>query len=315
MPGMKTVGFSTPGGPDVLEVLDLPTPTPGPGELRIRVHAAAVNPTDLMRRQGTGTSGSKAPSPPHVPGMDAAGVLVEIGPGTDTELSVNDHVIAVVVPSGTHGAYAEQIVVPAESAVRAPEGASHVEASTLPMNGLTARLALDTLGLAPGSVLAVTGGAGAMGGYTIQLAKLAGLRVVADAAEADEALVAELGADLVLPRGEGFAQRVREHFPDGVDGAVDGAMLHQSLAPALADEATIITIRGYQEPGERGTRFQPVWVREYATAQEKFDELSQLARQQKLRLRVADTLPKDQAAQAHRRLEGGGVRGRLVIEF
>lgn len=125
---MKAMGFSAPGGPEVLEILDLPDPTPGPGELRIRVHAAAVNPTDLMRRHGTGTSGPKAPSPPHVPGMDAAGVLVEIGPGTDTELSVNDHVIAVVVPSGAHGAYAEQIVVPAESVVRAPEGASGMRA-------------------------------------------------------------------------------------------------------------------------------------------------------------------------------------------
>ncbi|MGO1193678.1 MAG: zinc-binding dehydrogenase [Nesterenkonia sp.] len=77
----------------------------------------------------------------------------------------------------------------------------------------------------------------------------------------------------------------------------------------------IITIRGYDEPGERGIRFQPVWVRDYARARQKLDELSQLAQEQKLTLRVADTPPKDQAAEAHRRLEGGGVRGRLVLEF
>lgn len=314
MPGMKAVGFTSPGAPEVLEVLDLPRPTCGPGELRVRVHAAAVNPTDVARRDGTGL-GRSAPAPPHVPGMDAAGVLAEIGPNTETDLTVGENVIAVVVPSGAHGAYAEEIVVPAESVVRAPEGTSHSAASTLPMNGLTAQLALDTLGLAPGSVLAVTGGAGALGGYTIELAKQAGLNVVADAAEQDEALLAKLGADLILPRGEGFAQRLREHYPNGADGAVDGAMLHQSLAPALADEATIITIRGYQEPGERGISFQPVWVPQYARAHAKLDELRELVDQQKLTLRVADTIPAEEAAQAHRRLEGGGVRGRIVLQF
>lgn len=314
VPDMLAVGFRTTGEPEVLEILDLPEPTCGPGELRIRVHAAAVNPTDIARRDGTRFSRS-APDSPQVPGMDAAGLLAEIGPDTETDLAVGENVIAVVVPSGVHGAYAEEVVVPAESVVRAPAGTSHAEASTLPMNGLTAQLALDTLGLAPGSVLAVTGGAGALGGYTIQLAKQAGLRVVADAAEQDEALIAELGADLILPRGEGFAERVREHFPDGAHGAVDAAMLHQGLAPALADGATIITIRGYQEPGERGLSFQPVWVPQYAGAHAKLDELRELAQQQKLTLRVADTLPKEQAARAHRRLEGGGVRGRIVLEF
>lgn len=312
---MKALGFSTPGGPEVLEVLDLPDPSPGPGELRIRVHAAAVNPTDLARREGMGSSGPEAPAPPHVPGMDAAGVLAEIGPETQTALSVGDEVMAVVVPTGIRGAYAEQIVVPAESVVRAPAHASRAEASTLPMNGLTAQLALDTLRLAPGSAVAVTGAAGAMGGYTVQLAKLAGLQVVADAAETDEALVAELGADLVLPRGSGFAERIREHFPQGVEAAVDAAMLHEELVPAIQDEGEIITLRGYQGTGDRGVRFTPVLVGKYARAQQKLDALRRSAEAGEVTLRVADTLPKEEAAEAHRRLAAGGVRGRLVLEF
>lgn len=310
---MKAIGFYEPGEPDVLEVVDVPDPAPGDGEVRIRVHAAAVNPTDTMRRAGQ-RDRSKAATP-YVPGMDAAGVLAEIGPGVETDLEAGDHVMAIVVPDGAHGAYSEQIVVPADSVAAAPRDAGHLEASTLPMNGLTARLALDTLGLADGSVVAVTGAAGAMGGYAVQLAKADGLTVVADAAEKDEDLVTGLGADVVLPRGEGFAGRVRERFPDGVDAAIDGAMLHAAVAPAVKDGGTVITIRGYDEPGERGITFQPIMVVDYARERDKLDTLRRQAEDGTLSLRVAEALPKEQAAEAHRRLEAGGVRGRLVLEF
>ncbi|HEV7467701.1 MAG TPA: NADP-dependent oxidoreductase, partial [Candidatus Dormibacteraeota bacterium] len=88
--------------------------------------------------------------PPYVPGMDAAGVLEQIGDGVSTDLQVGDHVMAIVLPRGSHGAHSERVVVPAESVARVPAGATDAEAATLPMNGLTARLALDVLGLEPG---------------------------------------------------------------------------------------------------------------------------------------------------------------------
>jgi NADPH:quinone reductase-like Zn-dependent oxidoreductase len=81
--------------------------------------------------------------------MDAAGVLDDIGDHVETDLRVGDHVMAIVLPSSSHGAYSEQIVVPAESVARVPAGVSDAEGSTLPMNGLTARLALDVLALRP----------------------------------------------------------------------------------------------------------------------------------------------------------------------
>ena len=310
---MRAIGIHEPGTPDALQVVDLHQPAVAEGEVRIRVHAAAVNPTDTLLRSGQrDLSGQPRPL---VPGMDVAGVLEEIGPGTETPLRVGDAVMAIVVPRGTHGAYAEQVVVPAESVAAAPRDTSHLEASTLPMNGLTARLALDTLDLPSGSVIAVTGAAGAMGGYAVQLAKADGLTVVADAAEKDQELVASLGADVVLSRGEGFAGRVRERYPDGVDGAVDGAMLHAAVAPAVRDDGTVITIRGYDEPGERGVRFQPILVADYAREQQKLDTLRQQVEDGLVSLRVAASLPKEQAPEAHRRLEAGGVRGRLVLSF
>ena len=86
---------------------------------------------------------------------------------------------------------------------------------------------LDLLGLQPGQVLAVTGAAGAYGGYMVELGKAAGLVVVADASERDTELVRRLGADVVLPRGDDFAARVRALYPDGVDGLADGSVQNE----------------------------------------------------------------------------------------
>jgi NADPH:quinone reductase len=314
--GVKAVGVIDYGGPEALQVVELPDLRVGPGQVRIRVHAAAVSPTDTFVRNGARAEAQKAAGPPpYIPGMDAAGVLEEIGEGVESDLRVGDHVMAIVVPEGSHGAYSEQIVVPVESVARVPAGATDVEACTLPMNGLTAQLALDVVDLQPGQTLAVTGAAGALGGYTVQLAKAGGLLVVADSSEADENLVQRLGADVVLPRGDDFASRVRERFPEGVEAAVDGALLDSRLAPAVRDGGTVVTVRGYNEAGERGIVFRPIRVRDYARAQRKLDRLRQSVEDGKLTLRVAGTVPKEDAAEAHRRLEAGGVRGRLVIEF
>ncbi|MGO1899194.1 MAG: NADP-dependent oxidoreductase [Brevibacterium yomogidense] len=310
---MKAIAYTEPGGPDVLEVMELPDPVPGPGEVVIRVRAAAVSPTDTMRRVGMrDVAGAE---PPYVVGMDAAGMIESIGSDTDTDLEIGDAVMAIVVPNGSHGAYSEKIAVPVESVARIPDGASLIEASTLPMNGLTARLALDKLNLPAGSTIAVTGAAGAFGGYSVQLAKADGHTVVADASEADEELVASLGADVVLRRGEGFAAAVREKFPEGVDGMIDGSVQLDEIVPAAKDGATIVTIRGDKGERERGVKFWSIVVSKYAKNPEALDTLRQQAEDGVVTLRVADALPMDQAAEAHRRLEAGGVRGRIVLEF
>jgi len=312
---VRAAGLTEFGEPDVLHILELPQPQAGPGELRIRVHAAAVNPTDTLRRNGARAAELKDVPMPHVPGMDAAGVLEEIGEGVVTDLNLGDRVMAIVVPHETHGAYAEQIVVPAESAARVPAGATDAEAASLPMNGLTARLALDVLGLAPTQTVAVSGAAGAVGGYVIQLAKTGGLRVIADAAPRDEALVKELGADVVLPRGKDYPQQIRAAVPDGVDGFVDAALFDRLALPAVRDGGRIATLRWFSEPGERGITFHPVRVPEYAREQSKLNRLRQQVEDGQITLRVAQILPAQQAAEAHRLLEAGGVRGRLILQF
>jgi NADPH:quinone reductase-like Zn-dependent oxidoreductase len=303
------------GGPEVLEIYDLPEIHAGPGQLRIRNYAATVNPTDIMARSGMLSGQQKGIAPPYVPGMEAAGIVDEVGEGVTTGVKVGDPVLGLVIPRGDHGAYREQIVLGAHSVVPVPAGKSFVEASTLPMNGLTARLSLDLLNLSPGQTLAVTGAAGAYGGYVIQLAKADGLVVIADASEKDEQLVQSLGADIVVRRGDDLAVRIRERFPDGVDGLADGAVLNELVIPAVRDGGTFTSVRGFQGEPQRDIRFSKTFVMDYDGQFDKLDRLRQQVENGTLTLRLAATYPKEQAVAAHRRLEAGGTRGRLIIEF
>src|SRR5438046_9333586 len=100
---MRAVGVKEFGGPEALQVVDLPDPVPGPGEVLIRVKAAAVNPTDTYTRNGARAEMLKGSPPPYVMGMDAAGVLQAMGEGVTTDLNVGDHVMAIVLPHGSHG--------------------------------------------------------------------------------------------------------------------------------------------------------------------------------------------------------------------
>jgi NADPH:quinone reductase-like Zn-dependent oxidoreductase len=183
------------------------------------------------------------------------------------------------------------------------------------MNGLTARLALDHLALPPGSVLAVTGAAGAFGGYVVQLARADGLTVVADAAEADEQLVRDLGAHVVVRRGDDVAARIRAEFPDGVDGLADGSVQDAALLPAVRDGGRVATVRGYRGDGTGRVEVFPTRVRHYAENAAALDRLRDQVEEGTATLRVARTFTPEEAPEAHRVLAAGGVRGRLVITF
>ncbi len=312
---MRGIGVIEFGGPDALQIVDLPEDHAGPGEVRIRVQAATVNPTDVGLRDGSRAEALRAIPPPHVPGMDVAGVVDEVGPGTVTELTVGDAVIGMVVPSGSHGGYRESLVLTADSVVRAPRGVSLTAAATLPMNGLTARQSLDQLGLQAGQTVAVTGAAGCYGGYVVQLAKADGLRVIADASPVDEDLVRSLGADVVVPRGDDIAAQLRKVVPEGVDGLADGANQRELAVGAVKDGGAFASVRGWGGDGERGVVFYRTSVRDYDHRPELLDQLRRQAEDGVVTLRVAATFPPEQAADAHRRLEARGTRGRCVIVF
>ncbi|WBC16145.1 zinc-binding dehydrogenase [Micromonospora sp. WMMA1998] len=215
-----------------------------------------------------------------------------------------------------------ELISAALEVVPAPAGASHAEAATLPTNGLTASHALDQLRLSPDSTVAVTGAAGAVGGYAVQLAKAAGHRVLADAARQDADLVASLGADHIVDRGPGVADRFRALTADGVDAVVDAAVIGAPLLSAIRRGGTLAYVRGGPDQAAferaaatRGVTLVYAYVHDYDGRLDKLDLLRRLADEGRLSLRVADTFPPQHAAQAHRLLAAGGVRGRLVIEW
>ena len=315
---MRAVTFSRLGGPEVLEVSDLPEPKPGPGEVRIRVAAATVNPTDISFRSGRQLSTAQLAEmgvrPPYVPGMEFAGVVDAVGEGA--RWRQGERVMAIVNPRRPGGgAQAELVVVPSASVARVPEGTSLEAAATLPMNGLTVRLALDRLGLKPGQTLAVTGAAGAVGGYAVELGVSEGLRVIAVARAQDEEQVRRFGAKIFIPAGDGAIRAVYDAAPGGVDGLIDAAVLDGAALPAIRDGGKLATVRGFAGPSERGITIEPVRVLSYVENHDALDRLGRLVAEGRLTLRVAETFPPERAADAQRKLAAGGTRGRLLIAF
>jgi NADPH:quinone reductase-like Zn-dependent oxidoreductase len=207
------------------------------------------------------------------------------------------------------------VVEPAASVARVPEAISFEAAATLPMNGLTVRLALDQLALKPGQTLGVTGAAGAVGGYAVELGVSEGLRVIAVARPQDEAVVKRFGAETFVPSGDAAIRRVHDAAPGGVDGLIDAAVLDGAALPAIRDGGKLATVRGFAGPTERGITIAPVRVTNYVLNGEALDRLGRLVAEGRLTLRVAETFPPERAADAQRKMAAGGTRGRLVIVF
>jgi len=319
MTDMRAVGFTEFGDPSVLGIVTVPRPSPGPGQVLVKVAAATVNPTDLGFRHG-GRALPPGVEPPFIPGMDLAGVIDEAGPGV-TSWHAGDRVMAAVSPSVPGGgAQAEYRVVAEDQLARVPGGWSLTDAATLPMNGLTVRTALDMLALPAGATLAVTGSAGIVGQYAIQLGRRDGLTVIGDAKPEDVALIESFGAHHVVERGTGMAAAVRALYPSGVDAVLDAALLGPAVIGAVRDGGQLLAVRPYQGPADNGKAERDVTVHLVLVGQHlheghRIAELAGLAGQGVLTFRVADVLPAERAADAHRRLAAGGVRGRLVLTF
>ncbi len=298
------VAITEPGGPEVMRVIERDIPGPGAGEVRVAVAAASVHPSDIAFRE----RGIQGVPPPWVPGWDAAGTIESVGAGVD-RLAVGDEVMVVVGPRRPEGgAQSELVVAPAASVVPPPSGATPEQASTLPMNGLTALQGLELLALPPGATLLVTGGAGLLASYVIPLAKRRGLHVIADAKPEDVQLVESFGADVVLPRGELPSEQV--------DAAYDTALLRRELYPAIRTGGGLVVVRTWDgDEVEEEIRIHPVWVGDVLERTDWLLELRDLASEGALALRVAATFPPERIADAHALMEAGGLRGRAVIVF
>ncbi|MEU8027751.1 NADP-dependent oxidoreductase [Streptomyces sp. NPDC049099] len=294
---MRAVVVKSFGGPEVVEIADVPLPEPAAGQVRIKVAAGALNPVDAATRAGLFGGAGKTLGL----GWDVAGTVDAVGVAAAWQ--VGDPVVALVPGvADPLGAHAEYVVVPADAVAQAPASVDPVHAGTLPLNGLTALQALDLLDLAPGASLLVTGAAGAVGGFAVQLAARRGIEVTGQARAGDEELVRSLGAAHFTADGV---------EPGGVDAVLDAAVLGEPALEWVRDGGVYIGVRPGVQPGAvRGVRTDAVEVRPDGA---QLAELVRLVDEGVLTLRVAQTYPLKDAAEAHARLAGGGVRGRLVL--
>ncbi|HEX4216339.1 MAG TPA: NADP-dependent oxidoreductase [Candidatus Dormibacteraeota bacterium] len=216
----RAIMYQTFGGPDVLELRDVSEPHAGPGEVRVRVTAAGLNPMDLGIASNSATAAMFGVIAPSGFGYDFAGVVDEVGAGADG-FSAGDR-----VHGGAMGrAVADFLVMKTPASLpdalfHTPDGISDEVATTLPVAGHTAAAALEAVGLRSGDTVLVGGAAGGVGVFVVQLAKLAGARVIGTASESTFGFLRQLGAEPVT-YGPGLADRVRTLAPDGVTAATD----------------------------------------------------------------------------------------------
>jgi NADPH:quinone reductase-like Zn-dependent oxidoreductase len=298
-------------GPDAIELIETPAPEPGRGQVRIAVAAAAVNPIDVATAAGGVVRiGLTPPREQFGLGWDVAGTVEAVGPGVD--LPVGTAVIGLAdLPGRPLKTHAEQVVLDATTVARAPRDLDPVAASTIALNALTADQALDALALPAGSTLLVTGAAGAVGGYAVQLARHRGLDIVAVAAAADEGPVRELGARHVVTRGADLPTAVRELVPGGVDGAVDAALLGVAAQEAVRNRGAFAHLKATPAPASlRGIRVHTVLV---IADGDRLRRLVRLVEAGIIGTRVAGVHSLEDAAAAYRKVAAGGLRGRLVL--
>lgn len=306
--GMKALTYSSFGSADVFELKEIPDPHPGSDSVLVQVKAASVNPVDYKAREGhlRGVIDTVFPA---VPGWDVAGVVVR--PGLDTpEYKVGDEILAYArkdVISG--GTLAELVEVPVRTAAPKPAGLSFEQAAALPLTGLTALQTVRRAGVSAGQTVLVHAAAGGVGSFAVQLAALAGARVVGTASERNHEYLRSLGAEPVA-YGDGLVEAAKALVPDGFDVILDyvGGEAMETVPALLREAGTVASIIDPRARDVYGGQY--AWVRPDS---EQLAELAQLAAEGALKVEIADVYELDQAAEAYRRLEGGHVRGKLVV--
>ncbi|MEU6825365.1 NADP-dependent oxidoreductase [Streptomyces atriruber] len=307
---MRVITQQTFGGPEVLTVVDAPEPRPLPTEVLVRVEAIGLNPLEARLRAG------EVPllgPPPFVLGWDISGV-VEEGPQT-WRFRPGDEVFGMPLFPRAAGAYAEVVSAPALHLARKPASLSHVEASALPLVGLTAWQGLvDLGGVSEGDRVLVHGGGGGVGHVAIQIAKAFGAYVIATAGAGKREFVEGLGADEVIDyTAVDFAETVRDIdvVLDTIGGDTVGRSLEVlraggHLVTAVAEE-DVQLIEKFESAGMRFSGIavdpDPVGLR----------GLVELVEQGRLRVHVQKTFPFERVADAHRLIESGHLKGKLVL--
>jgi NADPH:quinone reductase-like Zn-dependent oxidoreductase len=298
---MRAVRYEQYGGPEVLEIAEIDEPHAGPGQVRIRVHAAGVNAMDWKLRDGAMAKG--ALESPRGVGIDAAGVVDEVGDGV-TDVAEGDRVFG----SGKD-TFAESAVLTAWAQL--PHHVSFEEGAAAPVPVDTSVRVLDAVDAQAGDTLVISGAAGGVGTVLIQLARARGLIVIGTASADNQEYVEALGA-LATTYDDGWVQRVRDLAVAEVNVAADlaGAGVIPQLIELTGDPSRVVSIADFSAPGlgakvTTGGGDKAAALREAARLLDSGD----------LRVVVEETFSLAQTPEAQRRSKLGHGRGRMVVEL
>jgi synaptic vesicle membrane protein VAT-1 len=342
---MKKIVINKPGSFERLELVEEPTPAPLPGHALVRTHAVGVNFADVVVRLGLYPSAKKYVGWPITPGFELSGVIEALGPDCDDSLSIGDEVYGVV----RFFAYSTHVQVPLPQLRKKPDNLSFEQAAAIPVAAFTAYYGLVVQGqVKAGQRVLVHSAAGGVGSTLVQMAALLGAVVTGVVGSADKAsLVASLGASHVIDRSHGdWKKAAREAAPQGYDIVLDAngvatlADSYRLLRPTgrvVVYGAHTMLTRGSGRPNwlklawdfVRTPRFSPLDLTndnksvlafnlsylfdEQAMLKGAFDQLDDWYRTGKLRVAELTRFPLADAAQAHRALQSGTTRGKLVL--
>lgn len=300
----RAVVFDAYGDADVLHIVEVEVPEPGPHRVRVRVKAAGVQPFECLFRSGVARQWVPASFPQRL-GNEFAGVIDAVGDDV-TALSIGDEVLGWAMLAS----YSEHVVVGVDELVAKPPRMPWTEAGVLSASGQTAATALTQLRVAEADTVLIHAAAGGVGSFAVQIARSRGATVIGTASEPNHDYLRSLGA-IPVAYGDGLTERVRDAAPDGVDAALDAAGTEEALRVSLelVDEKDRIGAVAFNPfAGELGTR-------RFSTKRSaaQLRELTDLYTAGKLQIVIQHTYPIDAAAEAHRAVETGHVRGKIVL--
>ncbi|OCF30530.1 quinone oxidoreductase [Kwoniella heveanensis CBS 569] len=336
---MEAITYTRYGGPEVTQITTQPIPTPLEGEVQVRVVAGGLNPIDWHQRAGE----LKLVTPfnlPVIAGNEFSGVVSTVGLGVST-FKQGDRVICRV-PKSRMGGLGSYAVMPAETLAHAPTTVSLVDAAGLPLAGLTAEQGLDALDVKKGDRILVTAGAGGVGMFAIQLAKLRGAHVTTTASDAGKPFVLKAGADVVVDYRTQKLAQLPNKFAKVFDLAGGEDALRNDVIPSVEKNGKIVSVAGPLTPGVFDT-IVPYWkstllnlvlryrswavcsaaashqiTYEYIFMRPNGEQLGRLARlvdEGKLVINIDTRFTLADFATAFERLESGRSKGKIVIEF